>query len=269
MLSNNGDVNLWCWSGVVGGIQCTVHCTVRFSRGGLTWWCCQVYYDEEAGEEGGREERLGRVGGRHAFHEVRDVHVGNWTEVNLPTRLRTVVGMLQPASVGHEVSVSQLTLPLPLPGHQAAVEPVHGVRGDGLGVVVAGEIVVQRPDWPGLQLGLGQREGELTVVQHLEIQAEWPDWGPRLGVFAYLAIIDAIFVQSNGRAWEDWLTDSIQSADGRDARWHESPWNWLSYNVNMVRYYGNMRSLNTKLERVFKISSGYLICGGGREGKSC
>ena len=76
--------------------------------------------------------------------------------------------MLQSASVGHEVSVCQLALPLPLPLHQAAVEPVHGVRGDGLGVVVAGEVVVQSPDWPGLRLGLGQREGELTVVQHLE-----------------------------------------------------------------------------------------------------
>ena len=87
--------------------------------------------------------------------------------MNLPTRLRTVVGMLQSASVGHEVSVCQLVLVL----HQAAVELVHGVGGDGLGVVVTGEIVMQGPGRPGLRLGLGQREGELTVVQHLPAAA--------------------------------------------------------------------------------------------------
>ena len=115
--------------------------------------------------------------------------------MNLPTGLRTVVGMLQTASVGHEVSVCQL---LALVLHQAAVELVHGVRGDGLGVVVAGEVVVQIPDWPGLQLGLSQGEGKLTVIQDLEIRGE--SGSGRLGMFAYLAIIYAIFVQSNGRA---------------------------------------------------------------------
>ena len=90
------------------------------------------------------------------------------------------------------------------------------------------------------------------------------DWG----MFAYLAIIYAIFVQSNGRAGEDGLTDSIQPGDGRDARWHESPWNWLSCNVNTMRYWGNMRSLHTSLEPVFKISSWYLILvWWGRDGK--
>ena len=88
--------------------------------------------------------------------------------MNLPTWLRTVVGMLQPPSVGHEVSVCQLVPVL----HQAAVELVHGVRGDGLGVVVTGEVVVQIPDWPGLQLGLSQGEGKLTVIQDLEIRGE-------------------------------------------------------------------------------------------------
>ena len=133
----------------------------------LTCCCCQVYYDEKEGEtEAG--ERVGLAGGRHTFHEVRDVDVGNGTEVNLPTGRRTVVWMLQTAGVGHEVSVYQLVLVL----HQAAVELVHGVRGDGLGVVVTGEVVVQIPDWSGLQLGLGQGEGKLTVIQHLEIRGE-------------------------------------------------------------------------------------------------
>ena len=133
--------------------------------------------------------------------------------MNLPTGLRTVVGMLQAASVGHEVSVGQLALAL----HQAAVEPVHGVRGDGLRVVVAREVVMQVPDWPLLQLGLGQGEGKLTVIQDLDGQTKCPD--QYLGCLpTYLAIIDAIFVQSNGRTGEDRLSHSLQPADGRDAR---------------------------------------------------
>ena len=51
----------------------------------------------------------------------------------------------------------------------------------------------------------------------MESEGEIGGWA-RLAVFAYLAIIYAIFVQSNGRAGEDGLTDSIQSGDGRDAR---------------------------------------------------
>ena len=141
-------------------VQQPAFCIAMLSLADLT--CCQVYDDEKEGEaEAG--ERAGRAGGRHTFHEVGDVHVGDGAEVNLPTGLRTVVGMLQAASVSHEVSVGQLALAL----HQAAVEPVHGVRGDGLRVVVAREVVMQVPDWPLLQLGLGQGEGKLTVVQYL------------------------------------------------------------------------------------------------------
>lgn len=88
--------------------------------------------------------------------------------MNLPAGLRTVVGVLQAASVGHQVFVGQLALPL----HHVAIEEVHGVRGDGLSVVVTGEIVMQIPYWPPLQLGLSQREGELTVIQDLEIRGE-------------------------------------------------------------------------------------------------
>ena len=85
--------------------------------------------------------------------------------MNLPAGRGTVVGMLQSPCVGHEVFVYQLAPTL----HQATVELVHGVRGDGLGVVVTGEIVMKVPGRPRLHLGLGQREGELTVVQDLEI----------------------------------------------------------------------------------------------------
>ena len=63
---------------MVGGtVQCTVQCEAELNRSALTCSCCQLYYAEEAGEEGQTDQRVGRVGGRHTFHEVRDVHVGN------------------------------------------------------------------------------------------------------------------------------------------------------------------------------------------------
>ena len=89
------DDNLLCLVVVGGTTACIVHCDVELSRrADLT--CCQVYDEKEGEAEAG--ERAGRAGGRHTFHEVGDVHVGNRTQVDLPTPRGTVGGVVHSCS---------------------------------------------------------------------------------------------------------------------------------------------------------------------------
>ena len=49
---------------------------------------------------------------------------------------------------------------------------------------------------------------------------------------SYLAIVDAVFVESNGGTGEDRLPHPLHPSDGRDARCQESPGDGLSCNIN-------------------------------------
>ena len=59
-----------------GGWWSSVQSALRYQSPADLTCCCKVYYDEKEGEAEDAV-RVGRVGCRHTFHEVGDVHVGN------------------------------------------------------------------------------------------------------------------------------------------------------------------------------------------------